>query len=168
MKNKRRDDDSDDVQAWTEHAIYAPPWRMRMPDGRLGPEYGPRSESEMAEEIARYNQTREGGGLWDEETEAQSKGRVTVRQQRRVERSDLSRVMYYIGRNSGSIPARELECAMLYWQDGRSQGRVARLMSVKVETVREWLKRLRERVRAFETGSEDNAQSLSPGGRCTG
>jgi hypothetical protein len=143
MKDKRRDDDSDDVQAWTEHAIYAPPWRMRMPDGKLGPEYGPASEGELDRLLSEYEQSTAGGGLWDADEDARTRGTMTRKQAARVERSDMPTIAEYLFRRPGGLAPREVECYLRFWVDGLSYLATARKMGIHPGAVRSMVHRIR-------------------------
>lgn len=50
--------------AWGE-MIYLPPWRNREPDGSLSKgSYGPRTLHAFREQVARFRESKAGGGLW--------------------------------------------------------------------------------------------------------
>jgi hypothetical protein len=53
---------ADPVQA---HAIFLPPWRDRLADGSLGPEYGATGPGAWAEAWNDWRASIFGGGLWD-------------------------------------------------------------------------------------------------------
>jgi hypothetical protein len=146
----------------SEGCIYAPPWASgRKADGSPILPYGPTSESEMARLTAEYRSTRAGGGLWDDEIEAAQVGHVSRKARAMIERADQEHVDHYLDRHSGSVPERELICAVMFWGRGacrRTLSQIAREMGVKAPTVREWVRRMRERVTNYRRAYDKGAQ----------
>lgn len=126
----------EDESAWetvVETAIYMPEWRDIMPDGSLGPWFGPRTPGEYDAEIDRYQMGTGGGGLWDYEV---------APDRRRRNREDLERLRTI---NLAELPRRELEVFYAYFVDGRSAGNTARELGIARDTVKSLIARVRAR-----------------------
>jgi hypothetical protein len=137
----------DDLDAgWdpAQHALYCPPWRERLGNGKLGPWYGPKGADAMTRALVDYEQSRAGGGLWDPDAKP---GEVRREEKRAAERHDLADVSDYVRAHSDDVPQREVEVWVLYWLEQKSVRVTAREMEVGEGSVRQWIHRLRTRVK---------------------
>lgn len=151
MADDEADYDLDTGTSPYEHAAYSPPWHAHLPDGTLGPEYGPKSyisESPVSIDraLAEWRESRDGvasGGLWDHEREPlQRANPKTVN----LERYDKSAVLDYVDRNSARLGKRLLEVSILYWEHHVSGGQIALKLGLKKDRVWELVKQMRSLV----------------------
>lgn len=90
--------------------MFLPPWRERLADGRLGPEYGPPTPGHLAEATAQYEFSVAGGGFWDFGRDRHKPRPLP----------DMARLGEYITaevflkRFGHTLPARELEVGTLW------------------------------------------------------
>lgn len=113
---------------------------------------GPKTESAMQSALARFSQSFNSvpcngyeGGLWDEEQDPHREV-VMVQAPETGAARDRADVLHWLGEFSATVPASELECAVLYWRQGLGTERIAEAMNVSRSTVRKWLVRTRQRV----------------------
>lgn len=110
---------------------YAPPWRERLPDGKLGQEYGPRSLATYARHIARFKD-------WS--------WRLPSKEARR----DADAMIAFMRLEDGSIrpdvPASEVAVYLAVYEQGHSIRHTARARQLSRETVRAYLRRLKARL----------------------
>lgn len=158
MGQNPEDDEENDSMSTYDHAIYAAPWRDRLPSGELGGEFGPISnvtgESVSPERaIDEYRSSsssvpvrNEGahGGLWDYDCLSRSE---TRRRKAAEGRADAAAVARYVESHSASMPKRLLEVAILYWEHRYQRGRVAQALGVKPASVWDYIKQIRRLVR---------------------
>lgn len=121
------------------------PWRMRLTNGKLGPWYGPESPAAFDRALENYAQSKAGGGLWDSEDDPEHRAKPAA-----IRCADYEHVSRYVARRSGDLPMRELEVFCLYWEQGYSQGAIARYLGIAKATVEVYIKRLRKRVRGTD------------------
>jgi hypothetical protein len=134
-----------------EHAKYMPPWRDKLPSGGLGPEHGPRSESELKRAQKRFCEALEGGGLWDPDQEAgQLQLPTRVRRANHIaQRYDARAMDEFVRKRSYEIPMSELEVYTALYVDGVSQAVAARRLGRARKTVHNQLLQLRRRLKAW-------------------
>ena len=125
------------LECQERHARFAPPWCERLLTSELGPTYGPQTDDAYARRLRAHRDSIYGGGLWDPGEDVHRRG---------VERYDVLEVEELLARIGHLLGPRQLEAAYGYWRDRYSCGQVARRMGVAVSTVREWVKRIRQRV----------------------
>ena len=121
-----KEDDQQEDGAWdvTEKWMaYYPPWRERLIDGRLGPEYGP-TKAEFERQYKDYRDSHRGMGLWDHE---EGTGK---RCKKPSVRCDFAQVRRYVERNSPDISIRTLSVYCRYWVDGRSIRQTAAMLEM--------------------------------------
>ncbi len=120
--------------------IYASPYREH------GAWYGPRTAGAAHRVLEEYETERYGAinsqALYDYREDAHAAKRVATRD---APRYDALRFESRITALCHSMGERELQCAMLFWRSRMSYGRIAAEMGVKESTVREWVRRTRER-----------------------
>jgi Homeodomain-like domain len=123
------------------NVIYAPPYR------EFGAWYGPASAGAAHRELAEFQTSHYGAigspACWDEREEPRVLQR---RAQQEAPRKDADLFEVRILMLGHVMPKRELECAMLFWRSRMSVARIAKHLGVKDSTVREWIKRTRERL----------------------
>jgi len=130
-----------DVTDWT---LYSPPYRDRLPDGTLGPEFGPRTRGAMAREMKRWRER----WTWDEETARMNNPSLAARDTTHLAaRYDAHKVARYVATHSHEIPMRELEAFVRFYREGLSYGAIAREWGTVRKTVENTLQSLRARVR---------------------
>lgn len=117
----------------TEAELYLPPWRDRLPSGELSVEsYGPASPAALARQVTRYRD-------WSYRV-------ATVSQDAR---QDGEAMRQYMRPDGGAlredVPDRERQVYLLVYEHGHSVRYVARQLEIKRESVRTYLRRLRER-----------------------
>src|SRR5687768_3456549 len=107
--------------------MYCPPWRLRLSDSRVGPEYGPRSPGLLDNAHRAFEESIYGGGLWDPD---EPTGYTTVALKRRLAetaaRADQEVMEKYVTKHASSLPTREVEIFLLYWIDRKSVGFIAK------------------------------------------
>lgn len=118
--------------------LYAPPWRDVMPDGTLGPEYGPKSAAGYARLLVDF------------------KLGIAPPQRSPAQARDLDRLRAWIRLEDGTlrldVPRAEAQ-VFLGLEQGLGLRAIARQLGLSRETVRSYLRRLRAR-RARWTASE--------------
>ncbi len=132
----------DDADSWCSEMAYLPPWRERLPDGSLGPSYGPPSLSAYEKSLTEFQVTTAAGGLWDPVEAALSR----PTRGRAEQRHDTDVIEQWLRVSSHRLPRRELEVAVMYWRDKQSIGRVARRLCLAPNTVAGYVGRLRRRL----------------------
>lgn len=143
---------------YEQHATLAAPYRARLANGQLGPEYlpiSPRTGTAGTWERCKRESGQSfhvvpvggigSGGFWDWTEEDSMQEEPTKRERDDSQRKDSDRLAHYMERHSLDVPGRELEAYILFYEQRRSYGKVARIMGVAVSTVREWVNRLRAR-----------------------
>lgn len=138
--------DRDDSADWCSHVFFCPPWRERLSDGRLGPEYGPLTPDEWERQWGHYNESFHGLGLWDF---SEDKREAKREERRMVERYDARRMDKFMRRQSHEVPTRECEVYALFYGDGLSMSRVARRLGTSKKTAEGHLLALRRRLREW-------------------
>lgn len=142
--------------------IYAPPWNDRIARDEGGNyflvEFGPASPSTYEERIREWKQSPAGGGLYDH-THKDSPEQLSPRRRRqeltrKVERADADAMRAFVEHPASRHPRRELEVYLAYYREGLSASQTAQYLSTSaaplgVESVREYLSRLRRRMRAW-------------------
>jgi len=129
--------------AWSVavNMIYQPPY------SEFGAEYGPRTAGAAHRALVEFETVRYGAigspAQWDEHEEPRAIARAA---QREAPRKDADVFETRIPWVAPTVPKRELECAMLFWRSRMSVGRIAGHMRVKESTVREWIRRTRDRL----------------------
>lgn len=111
----------------TNRSIYHPPWRDRLPDGSLGPWYGPRSVSEYLRERREHRQ-RSG------------------KPRSKTIRLDAEAMNHFISQHGHEVPAREMEVYVAIYVDARSVPAAAQRLGIKRDTIKGLLGRLRRRL----------------------
>jgi DNA-binding NarL/FixJ family response regulator len=115
---------------------YLAPWRERMPDGKLGPEYGPRSPLAQARRLARHKNwaykplASTAKPFFDKETTE-------------------ALVMFMrggYGELREDVPKREREVYVLVVEQGHAVRWVARELRIRRESVKGFLRRLEKRL----------------------
>lgn len=110
----------------------SPPWRERMPDGQLGPEYGPQTPATYARHVAQHRD-------WSFQP---PKG----------DRKDAAKVLAYALLEDGSIrvdlPESEALIVREIFMKGHSVRWLARQRGIKRDTIKSYLKRLRAKAGA--------------------
>jgi hypothetical protein len=152
------DDDNDGTNPY-EHAMFSPPYRERLPDGTLGPEYLPESNitgqpASLGKVQQEYRESRDSipsqwaggsGGMWDHER-CPTLNKRRDREQRRIEniRAEGKRVDRYITAHHDGLPKRLIFTAVLYWQHRYSVSQVARELNVTHQTAWDYIKQIRK------------------------
>lgn len=109
---------------------YASPWRERMPDGTLGPEYGPRSAATFAKLHAMHRD-------WTyKPPKRAAKQAIELQMWMRLEDGTLRM----------GVPESEVRVYRLVVEQGHSIRWVARRLEISRESVRSYLRRLRARM----------------------
>lgn len=140
---KEQQDDSSEWPA-AEHAAYMSPWRDTLPDGRLGPWYGPMTESAYEREMTAYQDTREAGSLWDVEEAARYGSRKDAnRLARDGRRYDEEAVTKYM--RTREVREDERRVYYAFWVNGLSVGRAALALGMAHTAVQSIVRRLRLR-----------------------
>lgn len=121
--------------------IYQPPY------AEFGVSYGPRTAGAAHREMQEFVTERYGAigspAQWDASEEPAAVARDAKRE---APRKDARVFELRIATLQHDMPMRELECAMLFWRSRMSVGRIASHLGVKQPTVREWIRRTRERL----------------------
>lgn len=148
---------------FADWALYCPQWRDRLPNGALGPFYGPKSLAEYARLQQLHRTSYHGGGLWD----VNDPGALTERQTLKkvveeARRKDIDDVEYYVNKHAGLLPMRELEVFYLYWRDRKTLGVVARELEISRDHVRAYIGRLRKRVREAKKNGRGAGKQTPP------
>lgn len=117
--------------------LLAPPWRERGPDGKLGPEYGPKTAATYAKHVAQHRD-------WSYRTPSkESRG------------ADLDAIRDWIRLEDGTIrldvPEGEAR-VYLAIEQGDSVRSAARRLGISRESVRSYLRRLKARALRSGTG----------------
>jgi hypothetical protein len=116
---------------------YLPPWRERLANGQLGPEYGPTSPGAFGNQTARSKDWS-----WRQEH------RKPMSRESRV---DAEALRSYMRLPDGSlrldVPERERQVYVDVYEAGHSPRWVARERGINRDTVKGYLKRLRSRLR---------------------
>lgn len=145
----------EDAPTWLDGAIYMPPWHERFSDGELGPPYGPEKPSTYRRLLEEWEQSRAGGGLWDEETEigCHPEGALAKRRaDHRVARYDAEPMAEFMARYSAKMGGRKnrmVELYTCYYADGMSLGRTASRLGITANNAKQILKNLRSRLRQW-------------------
>lgn len=155
MRRAKQEVESYEPEIDYDHANLLPPWRELLPDGRLSPWYGPMTQGGYTAAIKDYQETREAGSLFDNDTDAETRvaadpdyaDKQAARYRRSEPRYDHAKMSNYVERCSHEIPMRELEVYFNYYRDLRSKGETARLMGVSANTFKALLGSLRHRMR---------------------
>jgi len=113
-------------------SLYHPPWRDRLPDGTLGPWYGPMS---AAEYLRQLRESRERSG----------------KPMSRESKYDAESMQHFYRVAGHTWPLREQEIYMSIYVDGKSIAATARRWELKRDTVRGLLGRLRRRLQEYLT-----------------
>jgi DNA-directed RNA polymerase specialized sigma24 family protein len=112
-------------------SILLPPWRERLPDGRLGQEYGPRSVRTYERQIARWKD-------W------------AYRRPSREARLHADDLIAFMRLEDGSlredVPPSERDVYVLIYEQGHSIRWTARERGLSRETVRSYIRRLKAKV----------------------
>lgn len=123
--------------------IYCPQWHSDIGW------YGPESQAELANDLARYNSSIEGGGLWDYNEDCEA---IVEKVQKRVGRQDLDLVRKWVEANSTSIPNRELEAYVLYFEQNMSAANAAKRMGLaNRQSFMNVITKLRQRISKVNT-----------------
>ena len=146
VREFRVEQDEDSIH---DHAQYLPPWRDRLPNGRLGPWRGPSSDARLARALRAYQERAGGEALWDREEEEFMHPRR--RQQREAlaaaVRYDAEPMRRFVERRSHELPMTELEVYERFWVEGRSYGQIAREVGRQRKTVANLVASLRGRLK---------------------
>ena len=143
-----------DAWAGFQEAIYASPWRDRLPDGgspagySLGPAYGPENESQWHAAVEHWEESIHSGGLWDhDEALRHAPVRRVARavQQRRYDEDSIGR---WVESRPTRMTRRQLEVYYAYWVDKRSQTQIARALGLSHHTVRDLVRGIRSSARS--------------------
>ena len=132
-------------------AIYAPPWNEWIGDELdverwewirpLYRRYGPRNPEEYERAIKAWEDSIEGGGLWDVGQEL-----ATIARARKEARLIDERTVRWVERHSVYLSKRALEVFSLA-TFGLSLGMIASELEIKVSTVRGYIRRIRKKAR---------------------
>jgi hypothetical protein len=152
------DDDNDGTNPY-EHAMFSPPYRERLPDGSLGPEYLPESHitgrpASMGTVQQEYRESRDSipsqwaggsGGMWDHEA-CPTLSKRMQRVEQRIENlsAEWRKVKRYIEANHESMPTRLMFTALLYWEHRYTVAKVASELRVERDTAWMYIKRVRK------------------------
>ena len=109
--------------------LYLPPWRERRQDGSLGEVYGPNSTTAYARQVQKHRD-------WSWRTPSKEAQREDADVLRAYMRSD----------KSATVPTSERKVYELVYELGHSVRYVARKLGVRRETVKSYIKRLKERL----------------------
>jgi hypothetical protein len=129
--------------------IYSPPFRDRLPNDELGPEHCTFSYRGEAWGNSSWNRARTQWGMrpfWDPEQDVgavKAAEREIIRNA--VERPGASLLARWMRTHSHAVPKRELEVYTLFYVDGCTRARCARIMGVGIPCVRWHLLALRRR-----------------------
>lgn len=107
-----------------DETIYHSPWRERLRDGKLGPEYGP-SPKGYAKRVASFR-------LWS---------------WRPTRAPDQERVTRFVLAHSEDVPAMEVCVYVAIYERGMSQRAAAMELGISRSSVRVYVERLRARAR---------------------
>jgi hypothetical protein len=88
-------DNSDEELPLIEACLYQPPWRIRLENGELGPEWGPDNPGAVHYMMAQWFGSRAGGGLWDDER-AQAPSVLKNRVMREAQRYDSVEALVFL------------------------------------------------------------------------
>lgn len=126
-----------------DHSNYLPPWRERLLNNELGPEYGPEMSGyiRMQEE---YAESLEGGGLWDP---LELPARKKQEEKKAKVRYDAEKAHRFVRLHSHEIPMRELEVYFAVYMDLLSDGQAARKIGISRNNFDVTLKNFRRRIR---------------------
>lgn len=128
-------DDGDQIESVASLSLYHPPWRERLGDGKLGPEFGP-TRGQYEQEIRDHGQSLEGGGFWDKDQDPLPRRRPPT---------DSEMVRAYVEHDSANVPDMELEVYFAVFRDGMSTAQAAREIGTSDSVVRSLMSRLRKR-----------------------
>lgn len=131
-----------------DRTIYSPQWRDRLANGELSPSYGP-SHSQFLKLTREFNQSVQGGGIWDFSREPK---RARQRKKLHKAREEAVRIMEWVHIHHAELPERELEAAYHVWRDGCSPNQAAKRMTTERRTIRTWNKRTMERMKRGQDG----------------
>ena len=143
-----RDGGQQQLTTWTEETIYLPPWR-ELVGNRLGPEYGPLKQGTYRRQHEEWQDSRAGGGLWDQETaDATNPGASAARKRERfiVERMDHEEMSAFFYAHGALWKDVERELYYSYYEDGRSLQLTAQHIGIGMQAAKSVLRRLRERL----------------------
>lgn len=109
--------------------LYAPPWRERTPDGKLGAEYGPSTAATFARQVARHLD-------WSYRAQAKARrGNEALRVYMRLDDGTLRL----------DVPESEVRVYRLIVEQGHSIRWTAKHLGVHRESVRSYMRRLKTR-----------------------
>lgn len=121
-------------------AIYSPPWQ------ESGAVYGPRTEGAYRRDLDEYESVHFGAinspALYDQSREA----RMHVRAVRDVERKDGAAFEARADVLAVTLGQRQWQASVSFFRDRASYSTIARTMGVAQATVREWVRRTRQRI----------------------
>lgn len=149
----------DDGPSLYEHAMYAAPYRDRLPNGELGAEYLPvsnvsgRSVSQaLAEDEYRHSRdaipsqfAAGSGGLLDYEKIPKRRQRADKHAENKA--SEAARVRRYMATHPG-MPRRLMLAAVAYWEHSMTVAQVAKTLGVRRESAWDYIKDIRKLLRA--------------------
>lgn len=121
-------------------ALLAPPWRERLPDGQLGPTYGPPSVEAYARHVARWKD-------WS----FRKPSKDALRDADRM----IAFVMLEDGTERPGIPLGELQVFRLVYLKGHSSRYAARKLGMSRSSVQTLKRRLRKRMEMWEVGNAE-------------
>lgn len=149
-----------------DELIFAPPWRDRLPDGTLGPGYGPPSPNAFVRACREHEDSIHGGGLWDESDPALPPRRVRGKAPEEWPREDEEEMRAFVHRYSAALGTRALEVWTLYWERRMSARAIARELGISKHTVNRHVQELRHRLRvaSSDSGELSNGDHQSPKG----
>jgi hypothetical protein len=155
------DSDDDEGQNPYEHAMFAPPYRERLPDGALGPEYMPTSNvtgkpSSQGKARQDYRESFHSipsewaggsGGLFDHDA-CPTLSKRKERERNRIENlsAEGRRVERYVSAHHEELPRHLIFTAILYWQHRYTVSGVARELRVTHQTAWDYIKKIRKRI----------------------
>lgn len=154
-----RGEESDSEPTPWEHAIFAAPYRDRLPDGTLGAEYLPvshhtgRSLSQSAAE-AEYRASIDAvpsrlaggsGGFVDHER--LPKRRLRSDQHAENKAAEAARVRRYVARHSSTMPRSLLLTAIAYWEHSQSVAQTGAALHVTRNAAWQYIQRVRRLLR---------------------
>src|SRR5512146_1849755 len=123
--------EGEDPSEWNG-LLLCPPWRARLPDGRLGPWYGPGSPEEYDARLKDWRDSYAGGGLWDESEVPKTRQR---KERRALDRYDAAPMRAFVRLRSQDLPMRELEVYTLFYVDGLSRAKIGARLGISQITV---------------------------------
>jgi DNA-binding CsgD family transcriptional regulator len=119
---------SDPVQAC---ALFFPPWRDRLADGRLGPFYGTTLPSTWQVAWTAWNQSRAGGGLWDPATDEETRRGGRPKPPPQPPAPEFLRMDAFLARYGHRLTQRELEVATMRCRGRMRPATIAKRLGMK-------------------------------------